>query len=141
MPTEAIRAWAPSCRSRSMRRTSAAEWSRLSARDSSTRSTRSSSRATREPPSMARSVSARARTSGGVTNHHATRAGPPSSSRSSHTSPAPLSARTSQVSGAVSSATGSSDIAKPPDAENHRKPTLRHRAGSRIQRTPLGEVA
>ena len=33
MPTEAIRAWAPSCRSRSIRRTSAALWSRVSVRD------------------------------------------------------------------------------------------------------------
>ncbi len=86
---------------------------------------------------MARSVSARARTSGGVTNHHATSAGPLRTSSSSQTQPAPVRARISQVSGTVSSATGSSDIANPPEAENHRKPTLRQRAGSRSQRTPL----
>ena len=51
MPTEAIRAWAPSCRSRSIRRTSAALWSRVS---------RARRRRPPRPGARARSTRARA---------------------------------------------------------------------------------
>ena len=57
MPTEAIRAWAPSCRSRSIRRTSAALWSSVSVREAATSSTRRSSCSTRAWPRMLRSAS------------------------------------------------------------------------------------
>src|SRR5690625_1725151 len=68
MPSATSRACAPSCRSRSIRRSSAAEWSMVSARDSATCATRRSSCA-REGDSRARSSWARHRVTYGEAYH------------------------------------------------------------------------
>ncbi|REK73547.1 hypothetical protein DX116_08390 [Aeromicrobium endophyticum] len=69
MPSATSRACAPSCRSRSMRRSSAAEWSIDSARDCDTSATRRS-RAARDGASIARSSCAMQRTRTGSSHHH-----------------------------------------------------------------------
>ena len=78
MLSETSRAWTPSCRSRSMRRSSAAWVSMLTARVSASSSTRLASRERSVGASSQRARVASARISAGVNSHQSTSSSPPS---------------------------------------------------------------
>ena len=84
---------------------------------------------------MLRSATARPRTRAGVAHHQATSSGPSSSTSSHQNTPPSSVAPTMCTTGETRKATGSTDITKPPVAENHRNPTSRHRALSVSQRS------
>ncbi len=72
MPRATRRAWAPSCRSRSIRRSSDAEWSTVSARDVVRSATRCASRVAGSGARTAASIRQRSRTTSSAYRHQRT---------------------------------------------------------------------